>query len=118
LANTPATPAEVSQRLQINRRAARALLGLLASADLLVQHDGRYHLTETARTYLLPSSPYYWGPVLSMMRRVEFSYASVMAALKAPEAASRWEQAGTPVHSTFPADSGSRWESQAWEVPW
>ena len=93
LANTPATPAEVSQRLQINRRAARALLGLLASADLLVQHDGRYHLTETARTYLLPSSPYYWGPVLSMMRRVEFSYASVMAALKAPEAASRWEQA-------------------------
>ena len=93
LAKSPATPAEVSDRLKINRRAARALLGLLASADLLVQRDGRYHLAETARNYLLRSSPYYWGPVLSMMRRVQFSNASVLAALQAPETASRWEQA-------------------------
>jgi predicted O-methyltransferase YrrM len=94
LAREPATPAQVSERLKINRRAARALLGLLASAELLVQRDGRYHVTQTARNYLLRSSPYYWGPVLSMMRRVEMSNASVLASLKAPETASHWAAAG------------------------
>jgi len=94
LAKAPATPAEVAGRLKINRRAARALLGLLASAELLVQRDGRYYLTEVSRNYLLRSSPFYWGPVLSMMRRVEISNASVLASLKAPEKASHWALGG------------------------
>jgi len=94
LAKTPATAAEVSERLKINRRAARALLGLLASSELLVQRDGRYHLTEVSRNYLLRSSPFYWGPVLSMMRRVEFPYAAALASLKAPETASHWARGG------------------------
>lgn len=94
LARAPATPAEVSARLKVNRRAARALLGMLASAELLVQRDGRYHLTETSRNFLLRSSPFYWGPVLSMMRRVEISNASVLASMKAPETASHWALGG------------------------
>jgi len=94
LARAPATPAEVSERLKINGRAARALLGLLASAELLVQRDGRYYLTEFSRNYLLPSSPFYWGPVLGMMRRVEITHASVLASLKAPETSSHWALGG------------------------
>jgi len=61
LEKRPATADEIAQRLQINRRASRALLALLASTELLVQRAGRYQPSETARNFLLTSSPYYWG---------------------------------------------------------
>lgn len=93
LAKSPATPDEVAQRLQINRRAARALLGFMASAELLQQRDGRYHVAETARNYLLRSSPYYWGPVLALMRRMPLTHDSVLASLRAPETATQWSLA-------------------------
>lgn len=61
---TPATAAEVAQQLGTVPRMTNALLGLLAALDLLVQHQGRFSLSEVARTYLLPQSPYYWGGML------------------------------------------------------
>ena len=90
LAKQPATPDEVARELKINKRAARALLALLASSDLLIQRGGRYYVTDTAQNYLLRSSPYYWGPVLSLMRNIQFTHASVLATVRAPETASHW----------------------------
>jgi len=90
LARQPATPEEVARDLKINMRAARALLGLLAASELLIQRAGRYYLTDTAQNYLLRSSPYYWGPVLSLMRNIQFTHASVLATVRAPETASHW----------------------------
>jgi acetylserotonin N-methyltransferase len=103
LAKQPATPQEVAQLLNINARAARALLGLLASTELLIQRDGRYYVTETAQNYLLRSSPYYWGPVLSLMRNLQFTHASVLATVRAPETASHW----THVEGETPIDAWS-----------
>jgi acetylserotonin N-methyltransferase len=94
LAQQPQTPEQIAQVLKINQRAALALLGLLASSELLVKRDARYHLTETARNYLLSSSPYYWGPVLSLMRKLPFSHATVLASVQAPEKVSHWSHAG------------------------
>jgi acetylserotonin N-methyltransferase len=90
LGKRPSTPEELAAELKINTRAARALLALLASNDLLLQRAGRYYLTDTAQTYLLRSSPYYWGPVLSLVRNIQFTHASVLATVRAPEAASHW----------------------------
>lgn len=61
---TPATAAEVAQKLGTVPRVTSALLGVLAALDLLAQHHSRFSLTEVARTYLLPDSPYYWGGML------------------------------------------------------
>jgi 2-polyprenyl-3-methyl-5-hydroxy-6-metoxy-1,4-benzoquinol methylase len=103
LARQPSTPEEVARALKINLRAARAVLALLVSTELLIQRAGRYYVTETAQNYLLRSSPYYWGPVLSLMRNLQFTHASVMATVRAPEAASHW----TRVEGDAPIDAWS-----------
>lgn len=61
---TPATPEEAAQNFSLNTEATEALLGLLTSLGFLVQYQGRFHLTEVSRNYLLPESPYYWGSLL------------------------------------------------------
>jgi ubiquinone/menaquinone biosynthesis C-methylase UbiE len=90
LAEAPAAPEQLADRLRLNRRAVRALLPVLASSGLLVQHLGRYHASETARNYLLRASPFYWGPVLAVIRHRPPSHQRLMEALKAPEASARW----------------------------
>ncbi len=40
------------------------MLGVLTSLGFLVQHHGRFSVSEVARNFLLPDSPYYWGGVL------------------------------------------------------
>ena len=42
------------------------MLGVLASKGHLVQHLGRFHLTESARQFLLPDSIYYCGAALEL----------------------------------------------------
>jgi hypothetical protein len=64
LATVPATDVELATRCGLNERGTRALLPMLASLGFVVRRDGRYHLTDTARTYLLPDGPFYWGGVL------------------------------------------------------
>jgi SAM-dependent methyltransferase len=90
LAESPADADELSMRLHLNRRAVRALLPMLASAGLLRQHLGRYHLAEAARNYLLPSAPCYWGPVLALIRDIPMAHRDVVRALQAPESLSQW----------------------------
>jgi SAM-dependent methyltransferase len=64
LATERASIEELSMRLPLGRRGLAASLPLLAGLDLLRVADGRYHLTDSARLYLLKDSPLFWGPVL------------------------------------------------------
>lgn len=85
LAAAPATAAEAAQRLALNRRAADIVLAMLAALGLLALRAGRYELTDVARTYLLPASPYYWGPLLRALGVVQQQHAALIGALRAPD---------------------------------
>jgi hypothetical protein len=65
----PSSAEAVSRRLTIGPRATEALLAVLTSLGFLVQHQRKFHLTETSRNYLLPESPYYWGGMMRPDRR-------------------------------------------------
>ena len=66
LADAPATAEELASRLGFDERATRVLVRLLAAMRLLVQRNGRYHLGDEARTYLVKGSPWYWAPMASV----------------------------------------------------
>ena len=59
-----ATADEIAARLSIGPRATEAMLAVLTSLGFLVQHQGRFSITDVTRNYLLPDRPYYWGPIL------------------------------------------------------
>ena len=68
LADAPATAAELAVVLGIEVRATEAIAGVMATLEFVTLADGRFGLTDVARTYLLPSSPYYWGGMLRRIR--------------------------------------------------
>jgi hypothetical protein len=91
LAAAPASAADVAQRLGLNRRATAIVLAMLAALGLLALRDERYELTDVARTYLLPASVYYWGPLLRALGVVQQPHAALLGALRAPdERAASW----------------------------
>ena len=81
----PATAAQVAQRLGFNRRATGVLLAMLAALGLLVVRDGRHELADVTRTYLLPASPYYWGPLLRALGVAAQQHEALFRALRAPD---------------------------------
>jgi acetylserotonin N-methyltransferase len=83
LDSAPATAVETAQRRGLNRRGTHVLLSMLAALDLVALRDGRYELTDTASTYLLPQSPYYWGPLLASLGIVPEQHAAIVRALRA-----------------------------------
>ena len=85
LDSAPATADETAQRLRLNRRGTRVLLSMLTALELLGLRDGRHELTNAARTYLLPKSPYYWGPLLASLGVVPEQHAALVRALRAPD---------------------------------
>jgi uncharacterized protein YoaH (UPF0181 family) len=58
------TVEQISQFLKVGHRSLNAILAVLCGLGLLRQTMGKFSLTETARLYLLPQSPFYWGPIL------------------------------------------------------
>lgn len=64
LDEAPAGARELAERMSFDLRATVAILRLLGALGLLSQHEGRYHLTDTSRLYLLRESPFYWGHML------------------------------------------------------
>jgi hypothetical protein len=82
LADHPARPAELATVLQVELRAAETLAGLMAALGFLAQADGRFHLTDVAREYLLPGSPYYWGGLLRRIRDNPLDCNKLVAALR------------------------------------
>jgi hypothetical protein len=61
LAETPLPARDVAARVGITPDWAEVLLGVLAVKELVRVQDGKFHLTDTARCFLLPDSPYYSG---------------------------------------------------------
>lgn len=66
LAEAPATASELAARLGFDERATGILVRLLAALRLLLLQDGRYHLGDEARIYLVKGSPFYWAPMASV----------------------------------------------------
>ena len=65
LHESPAGAVELAERLGLDRRTTIAVLRMLAAQGYLKQRLGTYQLTDSARLYLLKSSPYYWGYMLN-----------------------------------------------------
>jgi acetylserotonin N-methyltransferase len=58
---TPLSVQDVATRLNLTGEWAEILLGALVSLQLLRRQDARFHNTDAARSFFLPSSPYYAG---------------------------------------------------------
>jgi acetylserotonin N-methyltransferase len=98
LHQTPAAATELASRLEFDQRATSVLLRLLASLDLLVPREQRYHLTDHARVYLVKSSPFYWGHMMRVGIN-EWQQSTLTAALKKKDSANATGPEGTPLPS-------------------
>ncbi|MDA8326646.1 MAG: methyltransferase [Nitrospiraceae bacterium] len=61
---TPATARQVASRIKTDARATAVLLDAVAALGLLGKKGCRYVNNETARTFLVRSSPYYQGDII------------------------------------------------------
>ena len=109
LASAPATAAETAQRLGFNRRGTDVLFAMLSALGLLVVRDGRHGLADAARTFLLPESPYYWGPLLRILGVVPQHHAALIDALRAPDDHTTPAQTDAQ-NETGPSDAPGAWE--------
>ncbi len=104
-----ATAEELAAALELAPRAIRALLGLLTSLGLLKQCAGSFALTESARAYLVSSSPFYWGPALVPHKVVPMSHTQILEALRrdkpgaSTDAAAMWKAPDSNVLRMFTA---------------
>lgn len=110
LASAPATAAETSQRLGFNRRATDVLLAMLSALGLLVVRDGRHEIADVTRTYLLPQSPYYWGPLLRILGVMPQHHAELIEALRAPDDRTAPMDAAPAQNETGPSDAADAWK--------
>jgi hypothetical protein len=113
LAEHPATIAELAQRLDFDTRATGIVLRLLAALRLLVLRQGSYQLTDAARTYLVKSSPFYWGHMMRVAVS-EWHRDTALAKLKQKGSAEAAGPEGTPQPSGSgrPADGWAAGEIQ------
>lgn len=82
LAKGPLTAEQAGAQLDLGPRATEALLAVLQSMGFIAQRGGRFRITDDARNYLLPESPYYWGGMFQLFRDIPFTYSSLLEALK------------------------------------
>jgi hypothetical protein len=82
LERAPATAEEVARSLSLGPRAVESLLGVMTSLGFLAQRQGRFHLTDVSRNFLLPESPYYWGGMLQLVRDIPFTRSALREALE------------------------------------
>ncbi len=109
LASAPATAAQLAQRLGFNRRGTDVLLAMLNALGLVMLRDGRHELADVTRTYLLPDSPYYWGPLLRALGVVPQQHEALIRALRAPD------ERTTPMDlAAAPKDARLDDPSEAW----
>jgi len=87
LAEAPASALELAPRLDLELRAVETIIGLMAALELVTQAAGKFHLTDVARAYLIPSSPYYWGGMLRRIRDHPLDCAKLLASLRRGKAA-------------------------------
>jgi cyclopropane fatty-acyl-phospholipid synthase-like methyltransferase len=61
LEDSPSAAKDVAVRVHITDEWAEILLGALASLQLVRLQDGRFHNSDAARNFLLPTAPFYAG---------------------------------------------------------
>jgi len=69
--------------LKVGRRALEALLPMLASLGLVRKVETQWHNTEDTRLFLLPSSEFYWGGMLSIGKKNTALFRELMNAVEA-----------------------------------
>jgi acetylserotonin N-methyltransferase len=82
LAARPSSAAELAAATHLELRAVETIASLMAGLGFLTRADGRFHLTDVARCYLLPSSPYYWGALLRRIREIPLDCNRLATALR------------------------------------
>lgn len=78
----PLGPEEIGKKLSLSPRATEALVGVLAALGLLERRDGRFLLGDLARSFLLPSSPYYWGGMIRFVRDLVLNRKTIQEVLQ------------------------------------
>ncbi len=68
LDGAPKSVDEVRAALALGPRAAEVMLGILTATGFLVCRGGKFDLTPTAKNFLLPASPFYWGGIFERAR--------------------------------------------------
>jgi cyclopropane fatty-acyl-phospholipid synthase-like methyltransferase len=91
----PAPIEELALRLDLDVRATGILLRLLAALGVLAQRDGQFQLTDEARVYLVHSSPFYWGHMMSVAVS-DWHRTTLLAKLKQKESARAAGPEGRP----------------------
>ncbi|HAX77722.1 MAG TPA: ubiquinone/menaquinone biosynthesis protein [Cyanobacteria bacterium UBA11162] len=86
LDQAPAKAEDIGKKLSLGARATEALLGVMTSLGYLVQLNGKFHLTEVSRNFLLPHSPYYWGGILHFIRNNPLSHSALLEAFRKDKA--------------------------------
>lgn len=87
IAAAPIGSDELATMLAIELRATEAIAGLMTALGFLALVDDKFELTETARTYLLPSSPFYWGGMLRRIRENPLDCRKLIDSLRRGKAA-------------------------------
>lgn len=93
----PASVEAVTERLGYSLRGMTALLAMLKVQGLLDRHAGQYQLNNLSRTYMLRSSPYFWGPFFSRTALLLPNYTTILENIRDGEtreqrdAADGWE---------------------------
>ncbi len=77
----PRDCAEVAAVLEIKTRATEAILGVLSGLGFVVHRDGKFHLTDVSRNYLLPGSKFYKGAQLQLFRDHTVTHATLKEAI-------------------------------------
>jgi acetylserotonin N-methyltransferase len=89
--------AAICEQVKLSTRPMESVLAVLCSLGYLEKRQGRFHLTDLARTYLLRESPFYWVPMLRDVGNGGVAAKALMERLRTdnmdPEAriSQRWE---------------------------
>lgn len=76
------TAEELASTLKVNARTLTIVLSLLAALGFVVRQQGRYGLTTTSRTYLVPGSDYFWDAQLRIYRDGNLAYERMLRAVR------------------------------------
>jgi acetylserotonin N-methyltransferase len=85
LADTPVSIGEAAKHFGLTYEWAEILLGTLATLDLARMQNGRFHITDTSRSFLLPASPYYCGGTIQSFVRGDTNTENLKRAMRSAE---------------------------------
>ncbi|HLJ88508.1 MAG TPA: methyltransferase [Candidatus Angelobacter sp.] len=81
LEQSPMTIEMLAEKLSLSHPASEALVATMSGLGLLRHSRGKFELTETAKTYLVPGKPFYWGPWFRFFRDIPVTHQRMITAL-------------------------------------